>query len=157
MARENRILVVDDSQENRAILADILGRQGYTVDTASDGQQALTYLRLTWFSCDLVITDLMMPGMSGIELLAKIRADSPWIQVVLISGHLDHEISLKAQMLGAFAVLPKPCSIEKLSDTVKLALLESTAAQGGGPHEKVDSPFDGASPCDHESPQCSPG
>lgn len=151
MAPESRILVVDDSEESRRILADILGRKGYTVNTAPDGEWAWVLLQQTWFSYDLVITDLMMPGMSGIELLAKIRACSPWIHVVLITGHLDGGVALRARELGAFAVLPKPCSIEKLNGTVRLALLKSTLAKGGDTHEKASSPHNGAHPLDHDA------
>jgi CheY-like chemotaxis protein len=81
-------------------------------------------LQQAWFAYDLVITDLMMPRMDGIELLTNIRAYCPWIRVVLITGRRDHEVASRAQMLGAFAVLAKPCGIEELNGTIKLALLK---------------------------------
>ncbi len=153
MPSAGRILVVDDSDESRWILADILDSLGYSVSTAPDGERALILLQQAGFPYDLVITDFMMPGVNGIELLAKIMAEYSWIKVVLISGHLDHEVISKARMLGAFAVLPKPCGIEVLSGTVKLALVKATSERGGDINEKADGDFDGVRPCHRDAPQ----
>jgi len=147
---DSRVLVVDDSEESRQILSEILRTKGYTVNTAPDGESAWTLLQQSRFSYELVITDLMMPWMSGVELLRKIRADSPWINVVLLTGHLDHEVTLRAQRLGAFAVLSKPCDIAKLEGIVERALLKSALAKGGDSHEKVSSRCDGPSDFYHD-------
>ncbi len=124
MGKESRILVVEDSEAGRRILEDVLESQGYQVTTAPDGHQAWMVLQEARFSYHLVITDFMMPGMDGIDLLTKIRADCPWVKVVLITGHRDRDIASRAKLLGAFAVLSKPCSIEKLNGTVMRALLK---------------------------------
>jgi DNA-binding NtrC family response regulator len=153
MASAGRILVVDDSDASRRILADILNQLGYSVSTAPDGERAWILLQQAGFPYDLVITDFMMPQVNGIELLTKIMAEYSWIKVVLISGHLDHEVASKALMLGAFAVLPKPCGIEALSGTVKLAMVKSTGERGGDINEKADGDFDGARPCHRDVPQ----
>lgn len=157
MAGAGRILVVDDSDESRRILADILGTLGYSVSTAPDGERAWMLLQQAGFPYDLVITDFMMPRVNGIELLEKIMAEYSWIKVVLISGHLDHEVTSKARRLGAFAVLPKPCGIEMLSGTVKLAMVKSTNERGGDINEKADDDFDGPRPCHRDAPQCGLG
>ena len=157
MGSAGRVLVVDDSDESRRILADILGMLGSSVSTAPDGERAWILLQQAGLPYDLVITDLMMPRLNGIELLTKIMAEYSWIKVVLISGLLDHEVTSKARMLGAFAVLPKPCGIEVLSKTVKLALLNSAIEKGGEVHEKADSSLRGFGPCDRDSVRCSPG
>ena len=157
MASMGSILVVDDSDESRRILADILGMLGYSVSTAPDGERAWILLQQAGLPYDLVITDLMMPRLNGIEVLEKIMAQHSWMKVVLISGHLDHEVTSKAQTLGAFAVLPKPCGIEMLSKTVKLALLNSAIERGGEVHEKADSSLGGFGPCSRDSVRCSPG
>jgi DNA-binding NtrC family response regulator len=157
MGSAGRVLVVDDSDESRRILADILGMLGYSVSTASDGERAWILLQQAGLPYDLVITDFMMPRLNGIELLAKIMAQHSWMKVVLISGHLDQEVTSKAQKLGAFAVLPKPCGIEALSGTVKLAMVKSTGERGGEINEKADDDFDGARPCHRDVPQCGIG
>jgi len=122
MVTGTRILVVDDSEHSRLVLADVLKAQGHTVHTASDGKWAWLLLCRAWFSYDLVVTDLVMPEMNGIELLSRIRADCPWIKVVLITAHIDPEVRSRALMLGAFAVLSKPCDVEQLKGMVELAL-----------------------------------
>jgi CheY-like chemotaxis protein len=117
-----RILVVDDSEAIRQILADALEQQGYRVQTAADGHQAWELLRQNPFCYDLVITDVTMPAMDGLDLLARVMADWPWIKVVLITGYADPDLKLQAQMLGAVAVLSKPCSLEQIHRTLRLAL-----------------------------------
>jgi CheY-like chemotaxis protein len=110
----DRILVVDDSEAIRLILVDALEQQGYRVQSAADGHQAWELLRQNPFCYDLVITDVAMP--------ARIMADSPWIKVILITGYADPDLKLQAQILGAAAVLSKPCSLEHLQRTLRLAL-----------------------------------
>ena len=105
-------------------MADLLGRQGYGITTAPDGVLAWRLLQRSSVAYGLVVTDFMMPRMNGIELLEKIRAAYPWIRVVLITGHLEEEITSRAQRLGAFAVLPKPCGLEQLHGTITRALLQ---------------------------------
>jgi CheY-like chemotaxis protein len=118
----DRILVVDDSETIRQILVDALEEQGYRVETAADGRQAWDLLRRNPLCYDLVITDVIMPAMNGLELLASIMADLPWIKVVLITGCVDPDLKLQAEMLGAAAVLSKPCSLEHIQRTLQLAL-----------------------------------
>jgi len=124
MVRRTRILVVDDSEHSRRVLADVLKAQGHTVHTARDGRWAWMLLCRAWTSYDLVVTDLVMPEMDGIELLSRIRAESPWIKVVLITAHTDPAVRSKALTLGAFAVISKPCDMEQLKGTVKSALVK---------------------------------
>jgi DNA-binding NtrC family response regulator len=124
------ILVVDDCEGNRTLLADLLGRQGYNITTAPNGALAWGLLQQSSMSYGLVITDFMMPRMNGIELLEKIRVAYPWIKVVLVTG-LEKAITSRAQRMGAFAVLPKPCGFDQLHETIKRALLQSPTAEGG--------------------------
>jgi len=124
MVSGTRILVVDDSEQSRRIFADVLKTQGYTVHTARDGKWAWGLLCRSWIAYDLVLTDLMMPKMDGIELLSKIRADSPWIRVVIVTANPDPEVRSRAMKLGAFAVISKPCDMEQLKGTVKSALVK---------------------------------
>jgi DNA-binding NtrC family response regulator len=123
-----RILVVDDCEGSRTLLADILGMQGHSITAAPDGALAWRLLQRSRVSYGLVITDFMMPRMNGIELLEKILAAYPSIKVVLITGHLEDEITSRAQKMGAFAVLPKPCGLEQLHGIIRLALQKWTPA-----------------------------
>lgn len=126
------ILVVDDSEGTRTLLANLLVGRGYSVATAANGMLAWKLLQQFSVSYGLVITDFIMPRMNGIELLEKIRTAYPWIEVVLVTGHghLGNAITSRAKRMGAFAVLPKPCSFEHLHDTIKRALLHSPATEG---------------------------
>ncbi|PWB80746.1 MAG: hypothetical protein C3F08_03675 [Candidatus Methylomirabilota bacterium] len=125
------ILVVDDSEGTRTLVAGLLSARGYRVTTAPDGLFAWRLLQQSSASYDLVITDVVMPSMNGIELLEKMRTTCPWTRVVLVTGqgYLNNAITARAYALGAFAVLPKPCSFEQLHDTVKRALLHSAATE----------------------------
>jgi len=120
-----RILVVDDSAENRTLLANILSTRGYSVTTAPDGMLAWSLLQQSGDSFSLVITDFMMPKLNGIELLERVRAAYPRIKVVLVTGHLDEAITSRARRLGAFAVLPKPCELKQLYGIIRRALPHS--------------------------------
>jgi CheY-like chemotaxis protein len=79
MLARDRILVVDDNESIRSILAEALEDQGFRVSTAADGQSAWDLVRRMPFAYDLVLTDMMMPAMDGIALLSKIMMDSPWL------------------------------------------------------------------------------
>lgn len=126
------ILVVDDCEGTRTLLANLLIGRGYSVTTAPDGILAWRLLQQSSVSYDLVITDFIMPRMTGIELLEKIRSTYPWIEVVLVTGygHLGNAITSRAKHMGAFAVLPKPCGFEQLHGIIKRALLHSPATEG---------------------------
>jgi two-component system response regulator FlrC len=122
MLARDRILVVDDNESVRSILAEALEDQGFRVSTAADGQHAWELVRRTPLSYDLVLTDMMMPAMDGIELLSKIMVNSPWIKVILMTGHRDADLKVKAELLGAFTVLFKPFGVEQIHQTLRRAL-----------------------------------
>ena len=112
------VLVVDDDELIRQLLATILAEEGYPVRSASDAYQAMEEV-----STDLpglLLLDLMMPGVSGIEFLTRLRRSEPWhdLPVILISAHPRvHEI---AQELGAYAALAKPFDVAALLYQVDL-------------------------------------
>ena len=135
----SRILVVDDSEEIRTLVTDLLSVRGYSVSTAPDGMLAWRLLQQSSVSYGLVITDFSMPRMNGIDLLKKIRAAYPWIKVVLVTGRREGVITLRAQRMGAFAVLLKPCDFEVLHETIKRALLQSPTTEGGEAHGKANN------------------
>jgi len=122
MLARDRILVVDDNESIRIILAESLEYQGFRVSTAADGQRAWELVQHMPFSYDLVLTDMQMPAMNGIELLSKIMMESPWIKVIVMTGGQDPDLKIKAELLGAFTVLFKPFGVDQISQTLRCAL-----------------------------------
>jgi len=123
--RQVRILVVEDDDDARCLLADALEQRGYWVQTTPDGKAAWRlFSRKSESWHDLVITDLNMPEMDGMELLRRIKREFPRIAVILLTTSPGHGVMLKAQALGAFAVLAKPYDLEKLVQTIRSALTE---------------------------------
>ena len=100
------ILVVDDEQRQREIYSDILQDEGYATDTASSGEAALR--RLNHHRFDLVITDLNLTGMTGIQLLSEIVAEDPTVAVILITGYPSIRSAVEATRLGVYQYLEKP-------------------------------------------------
>lgn len=123
--RQARILVVEDDDDARCLLADALERRGYWVQTTPDGKAAWRlFRRKSESGHDLVITDLNMPEMDGMELLRRIKGEFPKTAVILLTTSPGHGVMLRARALGAFAVLAKPYDLEKLVQTVQSALIE---------------------------------
>jgi two-component system nitrogen regulation response regulator NtrX len=119
MIRE-RILVVDDEKGIRATLAGILGDEGYRAVVAASGGEALA--RMGEEVPDLVLLDIWMPGVDGIEVLAEIKRQWPDLPVVMMSGHGTVETAVKATKLGAYDFVEKPLSLEKTLLVVDRAL-----------------------------------
>lgn len=109
---QKRILVVDDDESLRWVTQAQLQQSGYQVDAAANGKEALAKVQET--PPDLVITDLMMPGMSGIELLKNLRADYPEIIVILVTAFGTVENAVEAMKAGAYDYITKPVNMEEL-------------------------------------------
>src|ERR671919_918885 len=124
MARKS-ILVVDDEKSQREILEMILSGEGYDVTTAASGEAALKIARDRRF--DLVLTDLKMTGMDGIELLQKLLAYDSSIIVILLTAHGSIDSAKEALRRGAFDYLEKPFDQEALLETIRRALLKLDA------------------------------
>src|SRR5436190_17877265 len=119
MPRKN-ILVVDDEKSQREILEMILSEEGYDVTTASSGEAAMKFAKERRF--DLVLTDLKMTGMDGIELLQHLLAQDSAIIVILLTAHGTIDSAKEALRRGAFAYLQKPYDKEALLATINRAL-----------------------------------
>ncbi|MEJ7847342.1 MAG: sigma-54 dependent transcriptional regulator [Pyrinomonadaceae bacterium] len=119
MARKS-ILVVDDEKSQREILEMILSGEGYDVTTASSGEAAMKFVADRRF--DLVLTDLKMTGMSGLDLLKELTNFDKSIIVILLTAHGSVDSAVDALRLGAFDYLQKPYDKEKLLETVSRAL-----------------------------------
>ena len=123
MARKS-ILVVDDEKSQREILDMILSGEGYDVTTASSGEAAIKFVENRHF--DLVLTDLKMTGMSGLDLLKELVARDKSVMVILLTAHGTVDSAFEAKDLGAFAYLQKPYDRENLLETVSRALTKLT-------------------------------
>jgi len=115
-----RILVVDDQESMRDMLADLLDMMGHQTRTASGGAEALETLREG--PIDLVITDLNMPEMDGMELTKRIKASSPELPVIVITGYGTFHTERQVLASGADGYIPKPCTIHRVQETVNAAL-----------------------------------
>ncbi len=114
------ILVVDDERGIREVLQDVLADEGHRVITAEDGFRALEVLQEG--AVELVILDVWLPNMGGIDVLKRIRDGWPEIEVVVISGHANINMAVQAVKIGAFDFLEKPLSLEKTITVVENAL-----------------------------------
>ena len=126
-----RVLIVDDDSSVRRVTQVQLEHEGYTVSTAASGQEALHILENTLH--DLVITDLRMPGMSGIDLLRQIRANYPRVAVIIVTAHGSHKNVMEALKLGAYDHITKPVNPDALRSIVRRAF-EYLAS-----HEEADA------------------
>lgn len=115
-----RILIVDDEESLRDFLSIMLHREGYHVDTAVDGAQAAAHLRDHAY--DLVISDMKMPRMSGLELLRHIKERSPETVVLMITAFSTTEEAIEAMKQGAYDYITKPFKNEEIRLIVKNAL-----------------------------------
>ncbi|HKS29293.1 MAG TPA: response regulator [Pyrinomonadaceae bacterium] len=116
----SRILVVDDEDNVRITTAAILEHEGYEVDTASDGHEALDKIKGGDF--DLVLTDLRMEGLDGSALLQEICSKHPTVVTVVLTGYASIESSIDALRCGVYDYLVKPCVVDDLKLTVRRAL-----------------------------------
>jgi len=115
------IMVVDDEQEFVETLSERLEVRGLTVFKALSGQQALEVLD-KHRNTDVVILDVKMPGMDGIDTLREIKSRFPLIEVLMLTGHATVKTAIQGMKLGAYDYLMKPCEIDILMAKVQEAL-----------------------------------
>ncbi len=116
---DERILIVDDEEDIRVVLGISLSDLGYEVYTAENGEEALRILRET--NLPIVLTDIRMPVMDGIELLRKIKHENPEIEVIMITGHGDMDLAIKSLKHEATDFITKPIKDEVLEIALKRA------------------------------------
>ncbi|MDY0191606.1 MAG: sigma-54 dependent transcriptional regulator [Desulfuromonas sp.] len=114
------ILIIDDEKNIRSSLSGILQDEGFSVKTAANGHDGITAAKEE--NPDLVLLDIWMPGMDGIETLTELRAQFPDLQIIMMSGHATIETAVTATKLGAYDFIEKPLSLEKLLVCVHNAL-----------------------------------
>jgi two-component system OmpR family response regulator len=115
-----KVLLVDDEQEFAATLAERLTLRGLITVTANDGQQALRCMEQD--RPQIVILDMKMPGMSGLEVLRLIKQKCPTIPVILLTGQDTTKDSMEGMDVGAFDYMVKPVKIEELLQKMREAL-----------------------------------
>ncbi len=118
-----KVLVVDDEEQIRGLFCTVLRSAGYVVRAATDGLTAIRHMEDTRF--DIVVTDVCMPRMDGLELLAEVRDRWPESRVVVHSSMLTERVSRLARLEGAYACLPKSHDIAQL---LKIVASASSAA-----------------------------
>jgi DNA-binding NtrC family response regulator len=121
-----RILVVEDDAEMRGLLADVLSDEGYAVEGALNGAEALILLRTESFAA--IVLDKNMPGLSGLDLLPGMRTICPETPVILITAFGDVSAYMDAMEKGAFEFIYKPFRMEDLLRTLRRALRSNTQA-----------------------------
>jgi two-component system response regulator GlrR len=109
------VLLVDDDPGVRFALTEVLADRGYRVITAGSGAQALNLLD----GVDVVVTDLSMPGMDGLELVAQIRARAPGLPVILLTAHGSENMVRIASSRGACGCLSKPFDIDEIAHVIE--------------------------------------
>ena len=107
----SHILVIDDEPGIRSVLKDVLEDEGYSVSLAEDGFKGLDILAAT--DIDLVLLDVWLPNLGGIDVLERIKAGQSDAEVIIISGHANISLAVQAVKMGAFDFLEKPLSLEK--------------------------------------------
>jgi len=120
----SRILVIDDERSIRNTLKDILEFEKYQVELAEDGYKALELLKTNDF--DVILCDIKMPGMDGIEVLQKVEEIKPDIPVIMISGHGNIDTAVESIKKGAFDFIEKPLDLNRLLITLRNAMDKSS-------------------------------
>ena len=119
---QRRILVVDDEASIRELLVKTLSLAEYTVETAADGNSALSRLRDTATACDLAIVDLKMPGMDGLMLIRQMKQLRPDLPVIIITGFSTEVSAIEAINLGVSGYLTKPFRVPQVLAAAAKAL-----------------------------------
>jgi DNA-binding NtrC family response regulator len=128
-----KILVVDDEAEVVRLLQDFLTSKGYEVATALNGLEALAKVRE--MKPDIVLLDIIMPGMGGIDTLKEIKKIDPTIAVIMVTAVVDEELANRAVKLGAFDYITKPINIDYLETCVMIKMIYVLDERAGYPQK----------------------
>lgn len=111
-----RILIVDDEERYRTTLAKRLQERQIEAFTVGSGLEALAEIKHRLY--DVVVLDVKMPGMDGIETLKEIKKAKPGLEVILLTGHASVDTAVEGMRLGAYDYVLKPCELEKLLEKI---------------------------------------
>ncbi len=118
--KDGRILVVDDEEAFRYMLASLIEGEGYTVQSAADGVQAINAVQAKGF--DVALLDVKMPKVDGVEVLKFIKEFAPDIEAIMVTAGGDLRLAAECMKLGAYDYITKPFSTEELLGTIDRAL-----------------------------------
>jgi len=116
-----RILVIDDDRHMRSACSRVLSKAGWSVVCAETGEEGLKQVKNSAEKIDVVLVDQLMPGMSGMEVLAQIRTINPILPVIIMTGSATDETAAEIRQLGAFDCLAKPFTPEQLRNVITKA------------------------------------
>ncbi|MBU3917452.1 response regulator [bacterium] len=116
------VLLVDDEERYLKTTAKLLGREGFNATTAPNGIEALAILGQK--EINIVVLDVMMPGMNGLEVLKNIKQQYPLIEVIMLTGHATVDSALKGIKSGAYDYVVKPADVNELISKLKRAFLK---------------------------------
>ena len=134
------ILIVDDEKNIRHALKSLLMDEGYRISEASSGDEALTFLQK--YRPDIILLDIWMPGLDGLEVLQKIKTMDQSISVLMMSGHGTIETAVRATKLGAYDFIEKPLSIDRLLISIGNVLsIQKLKEENKILREKVDQKY----------------
>ena len=125
------ILVVDDEIDVVRLLQNFLTSKGYEVDTALNGAEALAKVKKK--KPDIVVLDIMMPGIGGIDTLKEIKKIDPRIAVIMVTAVVDEELANRAVKLGAFDYITKPFDIDSLETRLMVKMIYILAERADYP------------------------
>lgn len=147
MAKKYNLLIVDDEEYLRTLLENELGDSDeFTVDTAADGSQAINKIQQKVY--DVLLLDIKMPRVSGIEVLQFVQEYSPTTQVIILTNYADIKTAIQTIKMGAYDFLAKPYDIDELFNTIHRAierkelfidnkLMKSELVRKGGANELI--------------------
>ena len=119
MDEKPRIMLVDDEERFRITTGRLLSVRGFEVTDAGSGKEALEELKKNAY--DVIVLDVRMPEMTGIEALAAIKKVQPGVEVIILTGHASVDTAVEIMRLGGCEYLLKPCSIDDLVDKIEAA------------------------------------
>ncbi len=131
----DKVLLIDDEVEFIETLAERLRARGLEIDVATDGEQGIGCAKAKDY--DAIILDFAMPGMDGIETLKELLAQSPAVQVMLLTGQATVQTAVEATRLGAVDVLEKPINVETLMEKIHEARERHVALKTRQSEEQV--------------------
>ncbi len=127
MSPKPKILIVDDEERFRTTMCKLLTVRGLEVSTIGEGKEALNELREK--SYDVIILDVRMPGMTGIQVMTELRKLDPFIEVIIMTGYASVDTAKKIMELGAYDYMLKPYNVEELMDKIEAAYDRKCARQ----------------------------
>lgn len=143
----NKILIIDDDQDIRLLLNRFLSKNGFSTETASNGEDAIELLKQNNF--DLILCDFKLPDINGLELIPKIKILNPEASVIIITGYSDVKVAVKTIKLGAYDYVTKPL----YPDEILLTIQQALANKNKGKEEQPKKTFQKKRFIIGESPQ----